>query len=215
MTNNTTAIAKLETIDPEKLKLIKSTIAKDCTDTELSLLLYQADRLNLDPLQKQIWAVKFADKPALIFVGRDGYLQFAHKSGQFDGMDTTIEGDGDNQTATTKVYRKDMSHPIVVSVKMKEYNKHHGNWNEMPETMLKKVSQSQALRQAFAISGVYSPEEMEDGKGGYRGQTIDVTPTERYVPPSDTLQTKEERQWILDAREADKKKKQAPITVGS
>ena len=199
---------KLEQIDPEKLKLIKSTIAKDCTDTELSLLLYQADRLKLDPLQRHIWAVKYEGKPALIFVGRDGYLQFAHRSGQFDGMETTIEGEGDTQVATTKVWRKDMSHPVVVSVKMKEYNKKHGNWNEMPETMLKKVSQAQALRQAFAISGVYSPEEMDSG---YQGQTIDVTPTERHVPPADTLQTKDEKQWIKDAREKEAKKKQQII----
>lgn len=209
---NTTAIAKLETIDPEKLKLIKSTIAKDCTDTELSLLLYQADRLNLDPLQKQIWAVKFADKPALIFVGRDGYLQFAHKSGQFDGMESGTRAEGNTIIGYAKVYRKDMSHPITVEVDMAEYNKKVGVWSEKPKTMIQKVAESQALRRAFAISGVYSPEEMDDT---YQGQTIDVTPTERYVPPTDSLQTKEEKQWILDAREADKKKKQAPITVGS
>ena len=203
----TTAITKLESIDPEKLKLIKSTIAKDCTDTELSLLLYQADRLGLDPLQKQIWAVKYEGKAALIFVGRDGYLQFAHKSGQFDGMDTTLEGEGDNAIATTKVFRKDMSHPITVSVKMKEYNKYMGTWVQMPETMLKKVSQAQALRQAFAISGVYSPEEMDYTTA----TTIDVTPTERYGPPSETLQTKEEKQWIKDAREKEAKKKQQII----
>ena len=209
---NTTTITKLETIDPEKLKLIKSTIAKDCTDTELSLLLYQADRLNLDPLQKQIWAVKFADKPALIFVGRDGYLQFAHKSGQFDGMESGTRAEGNTIIGYAKVYRKDMSHPITVEVDMAEYNKKVGVWSEKPKTMIQKVAESQALRRAFTISGVYSPEEMDDG---YQGQTIDVTPTERYVPPSDNLQTKEEKQWILDAREADKKKKQAPITVGS
>lgn len=201
----TTAITKLESIDPEKLKLIKSTIAKDCTDTELSLLLYQADRLGLDPLQKQIWAVKYEGKAALIFVGRDGYLQFAHKSGQFDGMETTIEGDGDNQIATTKVFRKDMSHPITVAVKMKEYNKHMGTWVQMPETMLKKVSQAQALRQAFAISGVYSPEEMDN----FAGTVVDTTA--RPIPPADVLQTKEEKQWIKDARDKAAQKKQTII----
>ena len=204
---NTTAITKLETIDPEKLKLIKSTIAKDCTDTELSLLLYQADRLGLDPLQKQIWAVKYEGKAALIFVGRDGYLQFAHKSGQFDGMETAIEGEGDNAIATTRVFRKDMSHPITVAVKMKEYNKHMGTWVQMPETMLKKVSQAQALRQAFAISGVYSPEEMDT----FNGTVVDTTA--RPLPPADTLQTKEEKQWIKDAREKEAKKKQENLNL--
>ena len=205
---NETALMKLEQIDPEKLKLIKSTIAKDCTDTELSLLLYQADRLNLDPLQKQIWAVKFADKPALIFVGRDGYLQFAHKSGQFDGMESGTRQEGTTTIGWAKVYRKDMSHPITVEVDMNEYNKKVGVWSEKPKTMIQKVAESQALRRAFAISGVYSPEEMDSG---YQGQTIDVTPTERHVPPADTLQTKDEKQWIKDAREKEAKKKQQII----
>ena len=80
----------------------------------------------------------------------------------------------------------------------------------MPETMLKKVSQSQALRQAFAISGVYSPEEMDTG---FRGEIINTTPIERYVPPADTLQTKEEKQWIKDAREKDAKKKQENLNL--
>jgi recombinational DNA repair protein RecT len=121
----TNEIAKLEKMDPEKLKLIKSTIAKDCTDTELSLLLYQADRLNLDPLQRQIWAVKYADKPALIFVGRDGYLQFAHRSGQLDGFDSEpIHNEkGELTGAVAHIYRKDWSHPVTVRVKFSEYDK--------------------------------------------------------------------------------------------
>lgn len=205
---NETAIMKLEQIDPEKLKLIKSTIAKDCTDTELSLLLYQADRLKLDPLQRQIWAVKYADKPALIFVGRDGYLQVAHKSGQFDGMESGTRAEGETIIGWAKVYRTDMSHPIYVEVDMKEYNTKKSVWVDKPKTMIQKVAESQALRRAFAISGVYSPEEMDSG---YQGQTIDVTPTERYIPPADTLHTKEEKQWIKDAREKEAKKKQTII----
>jgi phage recombination protein Bet len=179
-------------------------------------LLYQADRLNLDPLQKQIWAVKFADKPALIFVGRDGYLQFAHKSGQFDGMESGTRQEGTTTIGWAKVYRKDMSHPITVEVELKEYQREYKPtvpqdfriWETKPKTMIQKVAESQALRRAFAISGVYSPEEMDSG---YQGQTIDVTPTERYIPPADTLQTKEEKQWIKDAREKEAKKKQQII----
>jgi phage recombination protein Bet len=193
-----------------ELDLIKATTAPKCDENEFQLLLYQAKMYHLDPLLRQIWAVKYdPGQPARIFVGRDGYLSIAHNSGQFDGMETSIEGSGEDMTATTKVYRKDMKYPIVVSVKMKEYDKKSGNWKSMPETMLKKTSQTQALRQGFNISGVFSPEELPDKESEeFHGTTIDVTPT----PLSDRLQTKEEKQWILDARAKDAKKKEQLIT---
>lgn len=208
-----TAIMKLEQVDPEKLKLIKSTIAKDCTDTELSLLLYQADRLNLDPLQKQIWAVKFADKPALIFVGRDGFLQFAHRSGQFDGMESGTKVVDGNIIGFARVYRKDMAHPISVEVDLKEYQRKYAAtvpqdfriWETKPKTMIQKVAESQALRRAFAISGVYSPEEI--GTDTYQGEVITVTPEEKAE--------KEPADWVLKEREKEAKKKKQQDIIAS
>lgn len=149
----------LITFDAEQKSLIKATLARNCTDTEFAMLLYQAKTLQLDPLRKQIWAVKFADQPALIFVGRDGYLQIAHRSGQFDGMESGTRAEGTDTIGWAKVYRKDMGHPFVKEVRLSEYDKKQGNWKVMPHTMIQKVAESQALRAAFAISGVYSPEE--------------------------------------------------------
>jgi phage recombination protein Bet len=150
----------LMVINEDQKNLIKATLARNCTDTEFQMLLYQASVLQLDPLRKQIWAVKFADQPALIFVGRDGYLQIAHRSGNFDGMESGTKKNEDGAViGFAKVYRKDMSHPIYKEVLLSEYDKKQGNWKTMPMTMIQKVAESQALRAAFAISGVYSPEE--------------------------------------------------------
>jgi len=176
----------------DELSLVKATVAKGCNDVEFKMLLYQAKVLQLDPLTKQIWAVKYGDSPALIFVGRDGYNQIAHRSGKYDGMISKYE-DASN-TAWAEVYRKDMSHPFRVEVSLKEYNTGKGNWLKMPKTMLVKVAESQALRRAFAISGVYSPEEIRED-----------------IPASETLHTTEEKQWIKDAREKEAKKKQQII----
>lgn len=161
MANELTVLKKPWT--QEELALVKATAAPRCSDEEFQLLLYQAKTYKLDPLLKQIWAVKYHDgKPASIFVGRDGYLSIAHQSGQFDGMDSGTRGDGDDLIGFASVWRRDMKQPFKVEVALKEYNKKSGNWLTMPRTMIQKVAESQALRRAFNISGVYAPEEMPE-----------------------------------------------------
>lgn len=71
----------------EQRQLIHETVAKGCSETEFALLMELAKRYELDPFQKQIWAVKYGSREAAIFCGRDGFLAIAHRSGQFDGME--------------------------------------------------------------------------------------------------------------------------------
>ena len=144
-----------------QIQLIKDTVAKGVTNDEFALFLYTATKYNLDPLIKQIWCVKYGTSPAAIFTGRDGFLAKAHESGQFNGMKTlpTFGPNGKAISATCQVYRKDMEHPIEVTVYTEEYSSGKANWAKMPTTMICKVAESQALRKAFSISGIYSEEE--------------------------------------------------------
>lgn len=148
---------------PSEIELIKNISAPKCTDDEFKLLLYQAKTYQLDPLLKQIWAVKYSsDRPASIFAGRDGFLAIAHRSGVFDGMESGYRKEGVDIIGWAKVYRKDMTHPFCVEVSMKEYNRNQGTWLTHGITMIIKVAEAQALRKAFQISGIYSPDEMPD-----------------------------------------------------
>jgi phage recombination protein Bet len=171
----TTDLAERE-FSVNEIALIKNIAAPKCTDDEFKLLLYQAKTYRLDPLLKQIWAVKYTDnRPASIFAGRDGFLAIAHRSGAFDGMESGFRMEGTNVIGWAKVYRKDMAHPFCVEVNMKEYNRNQGTWLTHPNTMIVKVAEAQALRKAFQISGIYSPDEMPEQE---KPPMRDITPPE-------------------------------------
>ncbi len=158
-----------------QVELIRSIAAPKCTDDEFKLLLYQAKTYGLDPLVKQIWAVKYqASAPASIFVGRDGLLAIAHRSGMFDGMESGTKTVDNKLYGWAKVYRKDMRVPFSIEVSAKEYNKGQGTWSTHPETMIQKVAEAQALKRAFSISGIYTQEEMPDEM--CKPQMVDITP---------------------------------------
>ena len=161
------------TFDEDQIALIKSTVAKDCTNTEFKLLMYLAGQYHLDPIRKQIWAVKYGDAPASIFTGRDGFLAIAHRSGHLDGMKSGVKeiafGDKTEMVGWCEIWRNDMSRPFYVEVFLSDYQQpvpRSGKptlWQKMPRVMIQKVAESTCLRRAFSITGLYSPEEMEGG----------------------------------------------------
>jgi len=170
---------------PHQREILLETVAKGCTPEQFMLMLELAKRYQLDPFAHQIWAT-----PAGIFVGRDGFLMLAHRSGDFDGMETTCEErDGKLFSATCTVWHKRMSHPIRVTVRLEEFfrptppGKKAGAWERMPYVMLQKCAESHALRRAFCITGLYDAAELapEDGPaydGPPASATIDGEPAE-------------------------------------
>lgn len=180
-----------------QIDLVKRMYAKGATDDEFKLMSHIAVKYELDPLVKQIWLVKYGDNPASIFTGRDGFLSIAHRTGNFDGMNTTVERvdlsinakkrrynkfekkwieikvERDWQyKAVCTIYRKDAKHPFIVEVYEEEYTTCENLWLDKPRTMLGKVAESQCLRKAFDIAGLYSPEEMpEHGERDITPQT--------------------------------------------
>jgi len=176
----TTSGAVPATYDREKLQLIRDMCAKGATDNEFGVMIELARKYQLDPFARQIWLVKYGDNPAPIFCGRDGYLAIAHRSGQFDGIQSGSRIVDDELIGWCKVYRKDMSHPIEVEVYASEYSTGKNLWRDKPRTMIQKVAEAHALRRAFSISGLYSPEEIDTGdrpEPRYVGEVPPATPT--------------------------------------
>ncbi len=168
------------TYDREKLQLIRDMFAKGASDNEFGVMIELARKYQLDPFARQIWLVKYGDNPAQIFCGRDGYLAIAHRSGQFDGIQSGSRIVDDELIGWCKVYRKDMSHPIEVEVYASEYSTGKNLWRDKPRTMIQKVAEAHALRRAFSISGLYSPEEIDTGdrpEPRYVSEVPPATPT--------------------------------------
>jgi phage recombination protein Bet len=156
-------VAVIGEYDAHQREILLETVAKGCSPEQFMLMLELAKKYRLDPFARQIWAT-----PAGIFVGRDGFLAIAHRSGDFDGMETTFEErDGKLFSATCTVWHKRMAHPFRVTVRLEEFyrptppGKKPGAWERMPYVMLQKCAEAHALRRAFSISGLYDSAELD------------------------------------------------------
>jgi phage recombination protein Bet len=153
----------------DQVRLIKNTIAKDATDDELKLFLYQCQRTGLDPMTRQIYFMKRAGK-VTIQTSIDGFRVIAERSGDYAGQDEPvfIKEDGDLYCKVTVYrFRGELRYPAAVGVAYwKEYCPPGGQdfmWKKMPHTMLAKVAEALALRKAYPqdLSGLYTGDEMQ------------------------------------------------------
>lgn len=126
---------------------------------------------NLNPIKKEIYAVKYGQNPISIIVGFETYIKRAERSGNLDGYDVRAEGNvKDNSLkAIITIYRKDWSRPFIHEVHYSEYVQRTKDgqvtkfWLEKPITMLKKVAMSQGFRLCFSDENgglPYSEEEI-------------------------------------------------------
>jgi phage recombination protein Bet len=184
----------------EKLDLIKQTVAKGATDLELELFMHACKRTGLDPLMKQMYAIKrwsAADKREVMSfqTGIDGYRLIADRTGLYAGSDEPVYEQVEAAkplTAKVTVYKivGGVRCPFSASARWEEYvqTNREGQptsmWKKMPFLMLGKCAEALALRKAFPaeLSGVYTHEEMM--------QADEETPSQRVIQNKVTAQAK-------------------------
>lgn len=179
----------LTTFNPEQKQILLDTICKGCSTENFLFMLELAKKYGLDPFARQIYCTKVG-----IIVSRDGLLAIAHRSGDFDGIQTEFTHDkaGNIISSTTTVWRKNISHPFVETAYWAEYAKDTEVWNKFKHPMMQKCSERMALSKAYAITGLYAEEELSPNPrppvdSGY----IDVEPlpAEEPVKPAPLPET--------------------------
>jgi phage recombination protein Bet len=216
------AIRKEYNLKAEQIDLIRSTICRNATNEELRLFLWVAKRHKLDPLTRQLHAIKrFVTKhhqdekgiwvggdQMTIQIGIDGYRSMAARYKDYGAVDEPeyeFEKPGDKipVMARVRLWKKGLEHPTVGIAFWDEYAPADLSadkafmWKKMPKLMLAKCAEALALRKGYPdLADIYTDEEMHQAD-------IDYTPGGRQIVTEDGT-SPSGRPVTWEAREAAK-----------
>lgn len=195
----------------ERIELVKRTIAKGVSDDELELFITVCRRTGLDPFARQIYAVtrKTKDGPVMsIQTSIDGFRLIAERTGRYAGQigpewcgpdgkwrDVWLEKHPP-AAARVGVIRNDWQEPLFAVARFDSYFQDQNYiWKKLPDLMIAKCAESQALRRAFPqeLSGLYTTDEMGQASNDESGTTGHGSP---YITTPDAPMSPQQKRFI-------------------
>lgn len=196
----------------DEIKLIKSTVARaaNLSDAELAHFARVCEATGLDPLRRQIYAVRYEgnDSPVTFQTAIDGYRLIAQRTGKLAGLHGPFWCGEDGQwrdvwlstdppkAARFGVDSRDFRETVWAVALYDEYvatrydkdsrrRVPNSQWTKRPAHMLGKCAEALALRRAFPeeTAGVYTIEEME--REQYDRRPVFVEPEAMLPEPED------------------------------
>ena len=162
------------------------------TREQLLSLLAVADRYDLDPFSRQIWALSDRRNGVIPVISIDGWSRIMNAHPQSNGVsfaypDELVTMDELMKPAQPwvecRIHRKDREHPICVREYLDELYRpavvkngrtFPGPWQTCPKRMLRHKSLVQAIRIGYGLSGVFDPDEAERILEGQLAETNGV-----------------------------------------
>lgn len=193
----TMALAVPETQAPvvtqEQIALIKQTVAREATDAELRLFLFDCARQGVHPLDKLLHFTKRGGKYTPV-TSIDLMRTRAADTGEYAGSDDAVfppspyDSLGGPESATVTVWRlvQGTRCAFTATARWSEYYPGDAGghmWKKMPHTMLAKCAEALALRKGFPrqLAGLYAKEEMDQAER--TGYTVEPTPAPSAALP--------------------------------
>lgn len=190
------------------------------SDAEAYMFLTLCQFNGLNPFLRDAYCIKYGSDPAAMVVSKAALLKRAQKNPKYRGIKSgvivrTANGevverngefylpDDELVAAWAKVFVDNYVEPIYSSVNLREYmktkdGKPTGKWKDAPATMIVKVAEAHALREAFPqdLGGLYNAEEM-----GYEEVETTAPPIQQPIEAQDVTYTDMNTGEVIEAED--------------
>jgi len=185
----------------------------DWTMTEFVAFLMVCREHNLNPITREIYAMKKKGGGLIPVVSVDGWIRKINEHGQFDGMSFKEEHNakGELVSTTCEIFRRDRNHPIAVTEYLNECVRDTEPW-KMRHRMLRHKSLIQCARIAFGFAGIYDEDEAERFAERQQMEAKRVPPP---PPPEEAEKPKEARKPPEPPQVTDERQVRSTIPYGA
>lgn len=141
------------------------TVRKTCglataSNEEFAAFLLVAKQYDLNPILREIYAFPRKGGGIVPILSLDGWVSLINRHPQSDGFEFEDHHDSNNRliATTCRMFRKDRSHPVVVTEYLEECIRPTDPW-KMKHRMLRHKAMIQAARYCFGFAGIFDEDE--------------------------------------------------------